>query len=129
MIPELKRHLKGVPNFIYRIVWAIFMITWTGLLFRITFQPNRYTFTYTLKKNRSMYFFFGNTKWYKNWTYTYNFFQDILYCRKATKTIDEFRIIISNVPFLFVDVGGQRTHRQKWFSCFDKVMAILFLGM
>ena len=55
--------------------------------------------------------------------------QDILYCRKATKTIDEFRIVISNVPFLFVDVGGQRTHRQKWFSCFDKVMAILFLGM
>ena len=54
--------------------------------------------------------------------------QDILYCRKATKTIDEFRIMISNVPFLFVDVGGQRTHRQKWFSCFDKVMAILFLG-
>ena len=54
--------------------------------------------------------------------------QDILYCRKATKTIDEFRIVISNVPFLFVDVGGQRTHRQKWFSCFDKVMAILFLG-
>lgn len=54
--------------------------------------------------------------------------QDILYCRKATKTIDEFRIIISNVPFLFVDVGGQRTHRQKWFSCFDKVMAILFLA-
>ena len=126
MIPELKRHLKGVPNFIYRIVWAIFMITWTGLLFRITFQPNRYTFTYTLKKQVHVFFLVIVQKLN---IYTYNFFQDILYCRKATKTIDEFRIIISNVPFLFVDVGGQRTHRQKWFSCFDKVMAILFLGM
>ena len=74
-----------------------------------------------------MYFFFGNITKIEH--IHKNFFQDILYCRKATKTIDEFRIIISNVPFLFVDVGGQRTHRQKWFSCFDKVMAILFLGM
>ena len=35
--------------------------------------------------------------------------QDILYCRKTTKGINEFRMFISNVPFLFVDVGGQRT--------------------
>lgn len=54
--------------------------------------------------------------------------QDILYCRKTTKGINEFRLDISNVPFLFVDVGGQRTQRQKWFQCFDKVTAILFLA-
>ena len=24
-----------------------------------------------------------------------------------------------SIPFLFVDVGGQRTQRQKWFQCFD----------
>lgn len=54
--------------------------------------------------------------------------QDILYCRKTTKGINEFRMFISNVPFLFVDVGGQRTQRQKWFQCFDKVTAILFLA-
>jgi hypothetical protein len=35
---------------------------------------------------------------------------------------------IENVPFLFVDVGGQRTQRQKWFQCFDNVTAILFLA-
>ena len=125
MIPELKRHLKGVPNFIYQIVWAIFTITWTGLLFRITFQHNRYMLYIQYFFKRKIHIFFGNFKI----EYIYNSFKDILYCRKATKTIDEFRIIISNVPFLFVDVGGQRTHRQKWFSCFDKVMAILFLGM
>lgn len=54
--------------------------------------------------------------------------QDILYCRKTTKGIAEFRIYIENVPFLFVDVGGQRTQRQKWFQCFDNVTAILFLA-
>ena len=36
--------------------------------------------------------------------------------------------MIQNVPFLFVDVGGQRTQRQKWFQCFDSVTAILFLA-
>ena len=54
--------------------------------------------------------------------------QDILYCRKTTKGINEFRLQISNVPFLFVDVGGQRTQRQKWLQCFDRVTAILFLA-
>ena len=37
-------------------------------------------------------------------------------------------IFIENIPFLFVDVGGQRTQRQKWFQCFDNVTAILFLA-
>ena len=42
--------------------------------------------------------------------------QDILYCRKTTKGIIEFPIEIEGVPFLFVDVGGQRTQRQKWYA-------------
>ena len=53
--------------------------------------------------------------------------QDILFCRKKTTGIHEFRLIISDVPFLFVDVGGQRTQRKKWFQCFDNVTAILFI--
>ncbi|XP_030767440.1 guanine nucleotide-binding protein subunit alpha homolog [Sitophilus oryzae] len=53
--------------------------------------------------------------------------QDILHCRKATKGITEFVISINNIPFLFVDVGGQRSQRQKWFQCFDSVTSILFL--
>jgi guanine nucleotide-binding protein subunit alpha-13 len=35
---------------------------------------------------------------------------------------------IKNVPFRFVDVGGQRTQRQKWHQCFSDVTAILFLA-
>ncbi|XP_041474301.1 guanine nucleotide-binding protein subunit alpha-13 [Lytechinus variegatus] len=53
---------------------------------------------------------------------------DILHSRKATKTIQEHVIDIRNVPFRFVDVGGQRSHRQKWFQCFESVTSILFLA-
>ena len=35
---------------------------------------------------------------------------------------------IKTVPFRFVDVGGQRTQRQKWHLCFSDVTAILFLA-
>lgn len=52
---------------------------------------------------------------------------DILRCRRATTGINEVELIIKNVPFLFVDVGGQRTQRQKWQQCFSDVTAILFL--
>ena len=31
------------------------------------------------------------------------------------------------MPFRFVDVGGQRSQRQKWYQCFDGVTCILFL--
>ncbi|XP_064477845.1 guanine nucleotide-binding protein subunit alpha-12-like [Ornithodoros turicata] len=53
--------------------------------------------------------------------------QDILHARKATKGITEFVIPVRGVPFRFVDVGGQRSQRQKWFRCFDSVTSILFL--
>ncbi|EEC02026.1 guanine nucleotide-binding protein G, putative [Ixodes scapularis] len=53
--------------------------------------------------------------------------QDILHARKATKGITEFVIPVNGIPFRFVDVGGQRSQRQKWFRCFDSVTSILFL--
>lgn len=51
----------------------------------------------------------------------------MLHSRKATTGIVDYRIDVRGVPFRFVDVGGQRQHRQKWFQCFDEVTAILFL--
>uniref|UniRef100_A0A2P2IBY8 Guanine nucleotide-binding protein subunit alpha homolog n=1 Tax=Hirondellea gigas TaxID=1518452 RepID=A0A2P2IBY8_9CRUS len=53
---------------------------------------------------------------------------DVVHARRATKSITEFSMTINNVPFLFVDVGGQRTQRQKWFQCFRSVTSILFLA-
>uniref|UniRef100_A0A8C4QQK7 Uncharacterized protein n=1 Tax=Eptatretus burgeri TaxID=7764 RepID=A0A8C4QQK7_EPTBU len=53
--------------------------------------------------------------------------QDALLARKATKGIVEHDFDIKGVPFRMVDVGGQRSQRQKWFQCFDGVTSILFL--
>lgn len=52
---------------------------------------------------------------------------DILYSRKATKGIAEHEFVIRGIPFKFVDVGGQRSQRQKWYQCFEGVTSILFL--
>lgn len=38
-----------------------------------------------------------------------------------------FLFIAQDIPFVFVDVGGQRTQRQKWTKCFSSVTSILFL--
>ncbi len=53
---------------------------------------------------------------------------DILRSRRATTSINEVEINVKNVPFSFVDVGGQRTQRQKWHQCFSDATAILFLA-
>lgn len=51
----------------------------------------------------------------------------MLHSRKATKGISDLEFVIKNIPFVFLDVGGQRTQRQKWYRCFDEVTSILFL--
>ncbi len=48
--------------------------------------------------------------------------------RRATTAINEVELDVKNVPFRFVDVGGQRTQRQKWHQCFTDVTAIMFLA-
>lgn len=53
---------------------------------------------------------------------------DILRSRKATSAITEVEMEIKNVRFRFVDVGGQRTQRQKWQQCLSDVTAVLFLA-
>lgn len=53
--------------------------------------------------------------------------QDILFARKATKGIVEHDFVIKQIPFKMVDVGGQRSQRQKWFQCFDGITSILFM--
>ncbi|KHJ99765.1 g-protein alpha subunit [Oesophagostomum dentatum] len=53
--------------------------------------------------------------------------KDILYCRKATRGICEHTFDINKIPFRFIDVGGQRSQRQKWFQCFTDITSILFM--
>uniref|UniRef100_A0A8D0CLA2 Guanine nucleotide binding protein (G protein) alpha 12a n=1 Tax=Scleropages formosus TaxID=113540 RepID=A0A8D0CLA2_SCLFO len=45
----------------------------------------------------------------------------------ATKGIVEHDFVIKKIPFKMVDVGGQRSQRQKWFQCFDGITSILFM--
>ncbi|XP_059835461.1 guanine nucleotide-binding protein subunit alpha-12a isoform X2 [Hypanus sabinus] len=52
---------------------------------------------------------------------------DVLLARKATKGIVEHDFIIKGIPFKMIDVGGQRSQRQKWFQCFDGITSILFM--
>ena len=52
---------------------------------------------------------------------------DILHSRKATQGIYELEFDIKGIPFRFIDVGGQRSQRQKWYQCFEGVTSILFI--
>ena len=47
--------------------------------------------------------------------------------RKATRGIEEYRCNIGGVPYRFVDVGGARSQRQKWFQVFDEVAIVLLM--
>lgn len=53
---------------------------------------------------------------------------DILRARLRTTGIVEEDINIHNVPFQFLDVGGQRNERRKWIHCFTNVKAIIFVA-
>lgn len=39
----------------------------------------------------------------------------------------EYNVSVKDQNFKIVDVGGQRSQRQKWFQCFDNVDSILYL--
>ncbi|KAF1742675.1 hypothetical protein MXB_4214, partial [Myxobolus squamalis] len=54
-------------------------------------------------------------------------FDDILRCRKVTMGISEYHCFINKIPFTFIDVGGQRTQRRKWYSCFENATAVIFM--
>jgi GTPase SAR1 family protein len=52
----------------------------------------------------------------------------VLRVRQPTTSILEYGFEIANIPFLFVDVGGQRSERRKWINCFENVQCLLFVA-
>ncbi|GMT02198.1 hypothetical protein PENTCL1PPCAC_24372, partial [Pristionchus entomophagus] len=58
--------------------------------------------------------------------------EDFLHLRTRTTGISETRITVKDglrsTPFIFYDVGGQRSERRKWTNAFDQVNAIIFLS-
>ncbi|GAM25902.1 hypothetical protein SAMD00019534_090770 [Acytostelium subglobosum LB1] len=52
--------------------------------------------------------------------------QDILHTRVMTRGVHEIDFEVGRIRFRMVDVGGQRSERKKWLSCFDDVTAVVF---
>ncbi|KTG36420.1 hypothetical protein cypCar_00008818 [Cyprinus carpio] len=52
---------------------------------------------------------------------------DILRVRLRTTGVIETQFKVKHLVFRLYDVGGQRTERRKWISCFEDVRAVLFV--
>ena len=52
---------------------------------------------------------------------------DVLRSRARTTGVIENKFTIESTRFEMFDVGGQRSERKKWFHCFDKVSAVLYV--
>jgi len=52
---------------------------------------------------------------------------DVLHVRTRTTGIVEEEMKIHNKMFHIVDVGGQRSERKKWMTCFDDVRGLIFV--
>lgn len=52
--------------------------------------------------------------------------QDILCARCKTTGINETRFTYGDINIHLFDVGGQRSERRKWISCFEAVTSIIF---
>lgn len=52
---------------------------------------------------------------------------DVLRVRVRTSGIIETQFQVNDFVFRLYDVGGQRSERRKWLSCFDCIQAVLFV--
>ncbi|KAK2819509.1 hypothetical protein Q7C36_021155 [Tachysurus vachellii] len=52
---------------------------------------------------------------------------DVLRVRIRTTGVIETQFKVKHLVFRLYDVGGQRTERRKWISCFEDVRAVLFV--
>ena len=53
--------------------------------------------------------------------------QDILNARIKTTGVTETHFQIKGSDFTVIDVGGQRSERKKWLSCFKDITAVIFV--
>ncbi|KAJ3446141.1 guanine nucleotide-binding protein g(o) subunit alpha [Anaeramoeba flamelloides] len=53
--------------------------------------------------------------------------QDILNCRIPTTGVNELHIVVDDLPWTVVDVGGQRSERRKWMHQFDGVSLVVYV--
>jgi len=53
---------------------------------------------------------------------------DVLHVRNRTSGIIQETLTIRGRPFLIVDVGGQRSERRKWATCFEDVTGLIYVA-
>jgi len=53
---------------------------------------------------------------------------DVLHVRSRTSGIIEETLKIEGRPWLIVDVGGQRSERRKWATCFEDVTGLIYVA-
>jgi len=54
--------------------------------------------------------------------------EDVLMVRRKTVGVMETQFEFKSIKFTLVDVGGQRSERKKWISCFDGVTCVIYLA-
>ncbi|TPX51036.1 hypothetical protein SeMB42_g01420 [Synchytrium endobioticum] len=54
--------------------------------------------------------------------------EDILLCRVKTTGVQEVVLEEDDLIIKVVDVGGQRSERRKWITCFEQATAVLFVA-
>jgi len=52
---------------------------------------------------------------------------DVLRVKLRTIAINEISFRVNGTDFVMVDVGGQRSERKKWLTCFHDVAAVIYL--
>jgi len=53
--------------------------------------------------------------------------RDLLRVKLKTINVTEISFKFEETDFLMIDVGGQRSERKKWLTCFNDVAAVLYL--
>ena len=51
---------------------------------------------------------------------------DILQCRIKTIGLTQVNFTLNSIRYNLIDVGGQRSERRKWITCFAGVTAVMF---
>ena len=51
---------------------------------------------------------------------------DILQCRIKTIGLTQVNFNLNGIRYNLIDVGGQRSERRKWITCFAGVTAVMF---
>ena len=54
--------------------------------------------------------------------------QDILRSRIKTVGIVETTFLVKDMTYRMFDVGGQRSERKKWITCFENVTSVVFMA-